>query len=408
MFPERRFSQAVSKAGSLFVEAGVLSSAAVCFCSDLPRLRLSTSGKKQMLSRRISLSAALGFLLCGLHSTPVNAQLFGNPCACGPAQNAWAVQSAAATCYQTVPVTTYVQEKQTVDVATWQTVMENREVTTYRPETVSRTVEVPTVSYQNVVEHQTVNRDMGRWITRYHPVSRYSPCQIDPRPGVVGWLNRTGYSMRTAFMPSYTTSREYVPNVMAFSVPVTRQVAVRSTQRMTYQETRLVRKVEMEKVPVQKLVYKPEQRTVMRPETTWRTVPIGTAMAMSPWGGVQTVYGVPVQTRTAAGPRPDPNFDRSAADDRAADPADGQQPFRRSSDEDDSVQRSSFRRSADEESEPSFNLPQTRREQPVQIRATGSVAGSASGWRASRRPSDSTLTASAAPILTVSESDDEH
>jgi len=146
MFPERRFSQAVSKAGSLFVESGVLSSAAVCFCSDLPRLRLSTSGKKQMLSRRISLSAALGFLLCGLHSTPVNAQLFGNPCACGPAQNAWAVQSAAATCYQTVPVTTYVQEKQTVDVATWQTVMENREVTTYRPETVSRTVEVPTVS----------------------------------------------------------------------------------------------------------------------------------------------------------------------------------------------------------------------------------------------------------------------
>jgi hypothetical protein len=370
-----------------------------------------------MLSRRISLGAAIGILLCSLHSTPAAAQLFGNPCACGPAQSAWAVQPAAA-CYQTVPVTTYVQEKQTVDVATWETVYENREVTTLRPETVARTVEVPVVSYQNVVEYQTVNRDMGRWITRYHPVARCSPCQIDPRPGVVGWLNRTGYSMRTAFMPSYTTSREYMPNVMAFSVPVTRQVAVRGTQRMTLQETRLVRDVRNERVPVQKLVYKPQQRTVMRPETTWRTVPIGTAVAMSPWGGVQTVYGVPVQSRTAASPTPDPAFNRRAASDDPADATGTDQQFRRSSNEDEAIQRSSFRRSSDdEETEPGFNLPQTRRDQPARVREQDSaesgartasvrLAGGAGGWRASRRSPDSTLTASTEPVLYVADPDD--
>ncbi|MFM7919098.1 MAG: hypothetical protein ACKPJJ_02665, partial [Planctomycetaceae bacterium] len=307
---------------------------------------------------------------------------------------------------------------QTVDVATWETVYENREVTTLRPETVARTVEVPVVSYQNVVEYQTVNRDMGRWITRYHPVARCSPCQIDPRPGVVGWLNRTGYSMRTAFMPSYTTSREYMPNVMAFSVPVTRQVAVRGTQRMTVQETRLVRDVRNERVPVQKLVYKPQQRTVMRPETTWRTVPIGTAVAMSPWGGVQTVYGVPVQSRTAASPTPDPAFNRRAASDDPADATGSDQQFRRSSNEDEAIQRSSFRRSSDdEETEPGFNLPQTRRDQPARVREQDSaesgartasvrLAGGAGGWRASRRSPDSTLTASTEPVLYVSAPDD--
>jgi hypothetical protein len=274
------------------------------------------------------------------------------------------------------------------------------------------------VSYQNVVEYQTVNRDMGRWITRYHPVARCSPCQIDPRPGVVGWLNRTGYSMRTAFMPSYTTSREYMPNVMAFSVPVTRQVAVRGTQRMTLQETRLVRDVRNERVPVQKLVYKPQQRTVMRPETTWRTVPIGTAVAMSPWGGVQTVYGVPVQSRTAASPTPDPAFNRRAASDDPADATGTDQQFRRSSNEDEAIQRSSFRRSSDdEETEPGFNLPQTRRDQPARVREQDSaesgartasvrLAGGAGGWRASRRSPDSTLTASTEPVLYVADPDD--
>ena len=116
----------------------------------------------------------------------------------------------------------------------------NREVTVYRPVTTSREVEVPTVSYQNVVENRTVNKDMGRWVTNYHPVAKCAPCQVDPRPGVMGWMNRTGYSMRTAFVPNYTTSRQYVPSMMTCNVPTVRQVAVQGTRRVTVQETKMV------------------------------------------------------------------------------------------------------------------------------------------------------------------------
>ena len=142
-----------------------------------------------------------------------------------------------ATCYQTVPVTTYAQVKQTVEVPRYETTMEEREVTVYRPVTQSREVEVPHVTYQNVVENRTVNRDMGRWITNYHPVAKCAPCQVDPRPGVLGWMNRTGYSMRSAFVPKYTTSRQYVPSMMTCNVPQVRQVAVQGTRRVTVQET---------------------------------------------------------------------------------------------------------------------------------------------------------------------------
>lgn len=43
------------------------------------------------------------------------------------------IQPLQATCYQTVPVTTYAQVKQTVEVPRYETAMEEREVTVYRP-----------------------------------------------------------------------------------------------------------------------------------------------------------------------------------------------------------------------------------------------------------------------------------
>ncbi len=115
------------------------------------------------------------------------------------------------TCYQTVPVTTFNREKQTVEVPYYQTEYEDREYTVLRPVTRQREVEVQTVSYQNVTEYRTVNRDMGTLGHSVQPHCSLHPCQVDPRPGVIGWLNRTGYSLQTAFMPSYTTSRQYVP-----------------------------------------------------------------------------------------------------------------------------------------------------------------------------------------------------
>ncbi|MGV2339667.1 MAG UNVERIFIED_CONTAM: hypothetical protein LVR18_38610 [Planctomycetaceae bacterium] len=219
-----------------------------------------------MLSGKSSVSAALGLLCCSLSASTAQAQFFGaNNCNCAP------VQPAMSSCYQTIPVTSYVPEKQTVEVPVYKTAYRTQEVTVWRPVTETKEVEIPTVTYQNVTEYQTVNRDMGRWITRYHPVAKCAPCQIDPRPGVIGWLNRTGYSMRTAFMPNYTTSREYVPNLVAFNVPVTRQVAIRGTQRVAVQETKMVAERREEKVPFQQMVMEERVMTVMRPETAWRS-----------------------------------------------------------------------------------------------------------------------------------------
>ena len=359
-----------------------------------------------MLSRRMSIGAALGLLVCSLPWGTAEAQFFGSSCGCGPVAGASVsaytpIQPAYSACYQTVPVTSYVQEKQTVEVPTYETAWETRDVTTYRPVTQTKEVEVPTVNYQNVTEYQTMNRDMGRWITRYHPVAKYAPCQVDPRPGVIGWFNRTGYSMRTAFMPNYTTSREYMPNMVTCQVPVTRQVAVRGTQRVSVQETRMVADTRQEKVQVQKLVMKKEQRVVMRPETAWRTVPIGTATAFAPWiGGTQTVYSAPT-SRTAAGPVPDSIGGGTAEKPTDASPDSGR--FQRSSNDGENVRGSSYEREVREpaDDEPGFPLPQTKRTtEPVNDRSTrakvvvetASVRTSGgSGWHASKRPRSSEI-----------------
>ena len=264
-----------------------------------------------------------------LSMSTVNAQFYGNGCSsCGtsavapmsyasaactpvstPAIACTPIQPVQTTCYQQVPVTTFRQDKQTVKVPYYETSYEEREVTVMRPVTKQRQVEVPTVSYQNVTEYRTVNRDMGRWVTQYNPVHKSAPCQVDPRPGMIGWLNRTGYSFRTAFQPNYTTTRQYVPQMMACSVPVTRQVAVRGTQRMTVNETHMVADRKMERVPVQKLAYREETRTVMTPQTAYRTVPIGTQLTYGYGGyGVSsaTAFAPIIDSRTALGPEPDP------------------------------------------------------------------------------------------------------
>ena len=210
------------------------------------------------------------------------------------------IQTMQATCYQTVPVTTYAQVKQTVEVPHYETTMEERPVTVYRPVTTSREVDVPTVTYQNVVETKTVTRDMGRWVTNYHPVAKCAPCQVDPRPGVLGWMNRTGYSMKTAFVPNYTTSRQYVPNMMTCNIPTVRQVAVQGTKRVSVQETKMVAEVQKQQVAVQKMVMRKQEVTVMRPQTVMQTVPIGTSMAFGGYGGYsQMAYGG-IVTQTAS------------------------------------------------------------------------------------------------------------
>ena len=317
------------------------------------------------------------------------------------------IQPLQATCYQTVPVTTYAREKQTVEVPHYETAMEEREVTVYRPVTTSRQVEVPTVSYQNVVENRTVNRDMGRWVTRYHPVAKCAPCQVDPRPGVMGWMSRTGYSMRTAFVPNYTTSREYVPSMMTCNVPSVRQVAVQGTRSVTVQDTKMVAELKREKVAVQKLVMRKEEITVMRPQTAYRTVPIGSSMAYGGYyGGTQMAFGYPIIDSTiqsAQRPTPDPvgggasrtatkeNFEADKPYDRSSSttPADGASYEAPARDDEPTVFPPSARRESNKEVVPAAH----RRSSSTA--ATGADSGSkSSGWRATRKSSERSISQS--------------
>lgn len=370
-----------------------------------------------MLSRRIALVAALGALAVSLQNGVARAQYYGDGCSsCGTSMAApisaasccTPIQPMQATCYQTVPVTTYTQVRQTVEVPHYETAMEEREVTVYRPVTSSREVEVPTVSYQNVVENRTVNRDMGRWVTNYHPVARCAPCQVDPRPGVMGWMNRTGYSMRTAFVPKYRTSRQYVPSMMTCNVPSVRQVAVQGTRRVTVQETKMVAERTTEKVAVQKLVMRKEEVTVMRPQTAYRTVPIGSSMAFGGYyGGSQMAFGYPIidsTTQSVQRPVPDTigggpartatkeNFEEDKPYDRSssAAPVDGASYKAPASDDDEAI---SFPPSARRESSREV-IPTTHRRSSSTTTAAEATGSKSSGWRATRKSSERSISQS--------------
>ena len=383
-----------------------------------------------MLSRRLTFGAALGALVVSLQST-AQAQYYDGCGSCGPVvaqplAQCTPIQPIQQTCYQTLPITTYTREKQTVQVPTYETAYEDREYTEYRPVTRSKEVEVPTVSYQTVSEVRTVNRDMGRWTTNYHPVAKCAPCQVDPRPGLIGWMNRTGYSMRTAFTPNYTTSRQYVPNVVACSVPYTRQVAVHGTRRVTVQETEMVAERKTQKVQVQKMVMKSQEVTVMRPQTAYRTVPIGTAMAYgSPYiGGSQMAYGYPViensSPRAALAPAPDPiSAERSTFKEDSADP---DKSFKRAAGDDGNTDGAGLEtplRSDDDV--PAFGAPQTRRspkksddlvipavfrkEAAPETAAAKPVAAKATGWRANRKSSERSISSSSLDRPSISMAD---
>ena len=369
-----------------------------------------------MLSRRIALGAALGALAVALQSSVARAQYYGDGCSsCGTSMAApitaasccTPIQPLQATCYQTVPVTTYAREKQTVEVPHYETAMEEREVTVYRPVTTSRQVEVPTVSYQNVVENRTVNRDMGRWVTKYHPVAKCAPGQVDPRPGVMGWMNRTGYSMRTAFVPNYTTSREYVPSMMTCNVPSVRQVAVQGTRSVTVQDTKMVAELKREKVTVQKLVMRKEEVTVMRPQTAYRTVPIGSSMAYGGYyGGTQMAFGYPIiNSTTQSAQRPIPDTVGGGASRTATkENFEADKPYDRSSST--TPANGASHETPARDDEPTMFPPSARRESnkevaPAAHRRSSSTAAvgensetKSSGWRATRKSSERSISQS--------------
>ncbi len=378
-----------------------------------------------MLIKRLNFAV---LLVVSLATPAAFGQYYGDPCsACGPvaaAPQAYCtpIQPIAQTCYQTVPVTTYQREEQTVKVPFYKTAYREQEVTVMRPVTQQRMVEVPTVSYQNVTEYRTVNRDMGRWVTQYQPVQKCAPCQVDPRPGLIGWMNRTGYSFRSAFTPNYTRSRQYVPQMMACSVPYTRQVAIHGVRQVAVAETKMVAETKRVSVPVQELAFREETVTVMRPQTAYRTVPIGTSMAYGYGGyGMTSTAMAPIiidGTRTALSPQPDPISGTRSAQAPFKEDGKDEQYNRSANDAADSFKRSSYEtplrpanptrqprmlpHEADQPADPEpfeFN-PSTRRETdalviPAAYRPTPTTRAaveseaptsvSSTGWKARRR-----------------------
>jgi len=199
--------------------------------------------------------------------------LFGDPCrrcctvpVCQP-------------CYQTVPVTEIQEVRQVVQRPVVETNYVKQDYTVFDPVEETRTASIPTVSYDCVTENRAMTRDCGRWVSHRVCRPRVSPCQYDPRPTFAGWLNRTGYQIRSTFTPRVVTRRQYVPNVVTYNVPVTRQVARHEVRQQAYKVTRMVPRTVTREVPVRTVRYVPQEIVRKVPRTVYRTVPIGSAMA---------------------------------------------------------------------------------------------------------------------------------
>lgn len=243
-------------------------------------------------------------------ATVASAQWFpsaGCGCAAPVARPMPIVQS----CVQQVPVTQYQQVKQKVRRPITEVEYVEQPVTTYRPVVETKTVDVPITTYQNVTEYQTRVQTSGRWQTNYHCNPKPTPCQYDPSPTAMGWLNRTAYRVRSAFTPKVIATRQYIPQTCTVQVPVTRRVAVQSVQKKTYQVTRYVPEQTTRKVAVNKVRWVEEEVVAMKPVTVMQTVPVTrTAWGYGTFGtpafNPTTIsYGAPTTTISLA-PTPDP------------------------------------------------------------------------------------------------------
>lgn len=235
-----------------------------------------------------------------------------NPCGCGPAMRPVA-QPIVQQCVQQVPVTQYQQVKHKVRRPVTEVQYIEQPVTTYRPVTETKTIDVPVTTYQDVVHYRQVAKQGGYWKTNYYNNQMATPCQYDPRPGLLGWLNRGTYRVRKAFTPKVISSRQYVPTNCTASVPVHQRVAVQSTQQRQIQVTKYVPETTTRRVAVNKVRWVEEEQIALRPVTVMQTVPV-TRTAWG-WGTTGTAFAPTstialapsaAATQTSLAPQPDP------------------------------------------------------------------------------------------------------
>lgn len=219
------------------------------------------------------------------------------PVACNPC-----VQPVQQTCYRTVPVTEYRAVKQTVQRPIVETNYVDQPVTEYRPVCEARTVDIPTVRYETVTECSDVCYQTGQWTAQMIPRPKISACEYDNSPTLLGSINRTAYSIRSAFTPDYKMSYNYMPQTIHQTVPVAHRVPVHEVRKVTYNVTKMVPHTTTRKVAVRSVRYVSEEVTAMQPVTVMKTVAVNsTGYAYAPF----PTYAAGA-TQTAAAPTPDP------------------------------------------------------------------------------------------------------
>lgn len=335
---------------------------------------------------------------CGIQSTVA----YSNPCGCAPAMVA---QPVTETVMRQVPVTEFRQVRQTVRKPVMQTSYVDQPVTEYRQVVDQKTVNVPTCSYQDVTEYQTVQRNCGQWVTKWHCNPKIDPCAYDNRPGFMAEMNRIGFATRQAFTPSQVATREYVNQTVAQQVPVTRRVAIQGTKQVTYNVPRTVAMQTTRKVAVNTMSFIDEDVLVMQPvtvvksvpttQTTYRFVPAGSALAFGPAPAATALAPTPdpvsaakVPTRTQSATRDERN--------RSSDSQSGEVPAKKSSFE---------RRSSNDDYDDS---PQATREPaaPPKVRFVAAKmpdAARVTGWHPTRTAAASKTTPRPATTITIAE-----
>ena len=212
--------------------------------------------------------------------------------------------------YDTVHVTEMQPTKIKVQRPVSETKWVDQAVTEMRQVVEQRTVNVPTVDQQTITEYKQVQKQVGYYATKTEATGKVASCQYDNRPGVVGWMNRTGYDIRNAFVPTTKVSRTFVPQTMTCTVPCKRTVAVPGMKQVTYNVTSMVPQQTTRKVAVNTVRYEEVEITAMKPVTTARTMQVGTRVSYAPVGttpgGGVTASGPSTGGPTALSPTPDP------------------------------------------------------------------------------------------------------